>query len=100
MMDLLKAAGIFDSVSLAIGFKTTTLFVFANDPDACQKLSKAVEQGGDPVGMIAQKIDHVHGKVRVFFQPIAKYRNNAAAMRYLSPSDVYPPFIWYSPSIC
>jgi hypothetical protein len=48
--ELEQEAGNFTEVALAVGFESTTIFVFSSDPDRQQKLDDAVIQGGEPIG--------------------------------------------------
>jgi len=39
--------------SIVVGFETSTIFVAGNQEDRLQMLNEAVEQGGEPIGLIA-----------------------------------------------
>lgn len=42
----------FAIVALAIGFESTTAFIFSTDPNPVEKLNAFVRQGGEPVGFL------------------------------------------------
>jgi hypothetical protein len=50
--ELEQEAGNFTEVALAVGFESTTIFVFSSDHNRQQKLDDAVVQGGEPIGFI------------------------------------------------
>jgi hypothetical protein len=42
----------FDAVGIAVGFDENAIFIFADDADRIEKLSVALGQGGQAIGLI------------------------------------------------
>jgi len=71
----------FTNVALAIGFESTTIFIFATEADKLDKLNRAVEAGGEPVGLLG--IDMHNGLLSIHQRPLQEYAEEEWVQTYL-----------------
>ena len=64
-------AGNFTRAALAVGFEHTTIYVFATDDERLDKLNRAVEAGGEPIGLVGW--DMHHSLLTVQARPLEEY---------------------------
>jgi hypothetical protein len=71
----------FTDVALAIGFDSTTTFIFATEDGKLDKLNGAVEAGGEPVGFLG--IDIHNGLLSIQQHPLREYAEEEWVEQYL-----------------
>ena len=81
IQELEEEAKNFTMAAIAVGFESTTVFVFANDPNRLEKLNDAIRAGGEPVGLLAFNL--FEGQLAVHSRPLAEYAEETWAPKYL-----------------
>jgi hypothetical protein len=71
----------FTNVALAVGFESTTIFIFATEADKLDKLNLAVKAGGEPFGLLG--IDMHNGLLSIQQRPLQEYAEEEWVEQYL-----------------
>lgn len=71
----------FTNAALAVGFQSTTIFIFATEADKLDKLNLAVKAGGEPVGLLG--IDMHNGLLSIQQRPLQEYAEEEWVKPYL-----------------
>lgn len=71
----------FFAVALAVGFESSTTFVFADEADKLRKLNMAVAQGGEPVGLIG--VVQVPGSCTIYSRALTEHKEDEWVGSYL-----------------
>jgi len=83
MAELDAEAANVTNVALAVGFESTTIFVFSHEPDRLQALNDAIRAGGEPIGFLAYEQPPEQHEVHVKTRVLAEYAEEPWATGYL-----------------
>jgi hypothetical protein len=79
--ELETEASNFTGVAVAVGFESTTTFVFAHEPGRLEKLEEAMRSGGEPVGLLGY--DNQNGGLSVYTRALWEYADQEWVGNYL-----------------
>ena len=71
----------FTNAALAVGFESTTIFIFATEADKLDKLNLTVKAGGEPVGLLG--VDMHNGLLSIQQRPLQEYAKEEWVRPYL-----------------
>ena len=71
----------FFAVALVVGFENHTEFVFADESEKIQKLNKAIEHDGEPVGMLG--VVQIPGNCTIYTRVLKEHVQDEWVIPYL-----------------
>jgi len=78
----------FFTAALAVGFESSTTFVFGNDVGQLEKLIQAMAAGGEPIGLIGivkEPREASNGEhISFYSRPLSEYETEPWAREYLN----------------
>lgn len=85
--EMTREAGRFTRIAIAVGFESKTKFVWAYDEKKLNTLERLIEDGGEPVGLIAYTVSDIpgstHANLRFHSRVFAEYEGESWAADYL-----------------
>jgi hypothetical protein len=81
IQELDEEAAKFFACAIAVGFESTTTFVFSHEENRIERLNDAVAHGGEPVGLIG--VVKGEGKVTLCRKPLQEYAGEGWVGDYL-----------------
>ncbi len=71
----------FFAVALAVDFENSTTFVFGDEDDKLHKLNTAIEQGGEPIGLLG--IVQIPGSCTIYSRLLQEHSDDQALSLYM-----------------
>ena len=85
--EMTREAMKFTSIGIAVGFESTTNFVWDYDEKKLETLERLIEDGGEPIGLIAYIVSDIpgstHANLRFHSRVFAEYTGESWAADYL-----------------